>query len=115
MELNLNVYKGKEIEKTYTAETYDLMFGTLEDIINVIDLEKLNSRGKVDDSEFVMSVCGIVTRSFDQIKPLVKDIFPGITDGELRRVKATELARVIIEVLKYSFTQMFSTGNSKNK
>ena len=31
MDLKLNIYDKKEITKTYTAETYDLMFGTVED------------------------------------------------------------------------------------
>ena len=39
MELKLNIYNKKEIVKTYTAETYDLMFGTVEDLIDLINLD----------------------------------------------------------------------------
>ena len=43
--IKLNIYKAdvkNEIEKTYEVEGYDLMFGTVEDFIGVIDLEKMN-------------------------------------------------------------------------
>ena len=33
MELKLNIYNKKNIEKTYSTDTYDLMFGTVEDFI----------------------------------------------------------------------------------
>lgn len=113
MELKLNIYKGREIEKTYTAETYDLMFGTLEDIVNLIDLDTLNSKDSVD---FVGAVAKIIVKGFDQFKPLFKDIFPGLTDEELRRVRVADLVPVVVDVVKYSFTEMFkgSTG-AKNK
>ena len=31
MQLNLNIYRGREVEKVYTADEYDIMFGTVED------------------------------------------------------------------------------------
>lgn len=112
MELKLNVYKGKQIEKTYTAETYDLMFGTLEDIINIIDLDAFNN---TDNAEFVGAVAKIIVKGFDQFKPLLKDIFPGLTDDELRRVKVSEIVPVVLDVIKYTFTEMMPGTNGKNK
>ena len=40
MDLKLNIYEKRKIVKTYTAETYDLMFGTVEDLLNIIDIDK---------------------------------------------------------------------------
>ena len=41
--LELNIYKTengvKTIEKTYRAESYELMFGTIEDFLNLINVE----------------------------------------------------------------------------
>lgn len=112
MEMKLNVYKGREIEKTYTAETYDLMFGTLEDIISIIDLDALNN--KEESAEFVGAVAKVVVKGFDQFKPLLKDIFSGLTDEELRRVKVSEIVPVVINVVKYAFSQSFGVSG-KNR
>ena len=36
--MKLNIYKNqKEIEKTYTIDDYDIMYGTVEDILSVFD------------------------------------------------------------------------------
>lgn len=110
MELKLNIYKKKEIEKTYTAETYDLMFGTVEDLINIIDLDKLE---KGTDAEIIKLVGNVVMKGMDIIKPLLKDIFEGLTDEELRNTKVSEIAKVLVEVVKFSITQMNQGGNEK--
>lgn len=112
MELKLNVYKNREIEKTYVAETYDLMFGTLEDIINLIDLDSFKS---TDNAEFISAVAKIIVKGFDQFKPLLKDIFPGLTDEELRRVRVADIVPVVLEVIKYAFTEMIPGSNGKNR
>lgn len=110
MELKLNIYKKKEIEKTYTAETYDLMFGTVEDLINIIDLDKLE---KGTDAEIIKLVGNVVMKGMDIIKPLLKDIFEGLTDEELRNTKVSEIAKVLVEVVKFSITQMNQGVNGK--
>lgn len=110
MELKLNIYKKKEIEKTYTAETYDLMFGTVEDLINIIDLDKLE---KGTDAEIIKLVGSVVMKGMDIIKPLLKDIFEGLTDEELRKTKVSEIATALVEVVKFSITQMNQGVNGK--
>ena len=48
MDLNFNIYDKKEITKTYTAETYDLMFGTVEDLLDVIDIDNIQASNKAE-------------------------------------------------------------------
>ena len=48
MEIKLPIYEKREVVKTYTAETYDITFGTMEDLVNVLDMDKLTS-GKDED------------------------------------------------------------------
>lgn len=105
MEMKLNIYRNREIEKTYTAETYDLMFGTVEDIINLIDLDALSN--KENSGDFIAAVSNIVVKGFEHFKPLLKDIFVGLTDEELRRVKISEIIPVIMNVIKFTFAQSF--------
>ncbi len=97
MELKLNIYNKKQVEKTYTAETYDLMFGTVEDLIDVINLDKLQTGS---DAEIVKVVGDVVAHGLDIIKPLLKEIFEGLTDDELRNTKVKEISAVLIDVVK---------------
>lgn len=112
--LKLNVYEHKKIAKTYTAETYDLLFGTVEDIINLIDVNIF--KDGIDQKEFTNAVLILIVKGFDLFKPLLKDIFDGLTDDELRNVKVAEIVPVIVDVIKYAFSQMsIDGGTGKNK
>lgn len=106
MNLTLNVYKGREIEKTYTTDTYDIMFGTIESVIEIIDLNKL------DDN---LELGKMILKLLPEIKPMLKDIFDGITDEEIRRTKVKELVPVFVEVFKYSLNELSNLGgDTKN-
>lgn len=109
-EMKLNIYDKKNVVKTYTAETYDIMFGTVEDLIDLIDFENVD----LDDNKSLVSVAGkVVMGGMDIIKPLYKDIFDGLTDEELRHTHLSELAAVLISVIKFTITQISKGGNSK--
>lgn len=107
MEIKLNIYKGKKIEKTYTATSYDLMYGTVEDFINIIDVDKINDE---------IAVAGMIVKGFGQVKPLLMDVFEGLTEEELKNTKIKELVTVIIELGKgvlEDFGYMIDSKNSK--
>lgn len=111
MELKLNVYDKKEIIKTYTAETYDIMFGTVEDLVEIIDLDSVQSG---NDGEIIKLALKLVINGMDILKPLLKDIFDGLTDEELKRTKVSEVANVLVEVVKFTISQIMKGQNSKN-
>ena len=111
MEIKLPVYEKREVVKTYTAETYDILFGTVEDLINVLDLESFTT-GK--DADLVKGVARAIPGAFGMIKPLLKDIFPGLTDEELRNCKAVDIARALVSIIKYSVAQIMSGATEKN-
>ena len=111
MELKLNIYEKKEIIKTYTAETYDLMFGTVEDLLELINIDNLQSGS---DVEIIKLVGNVVVKGMNIIKPLLKDIFDGLTDDELKRTKVNEIAKVLIDVVKFSINEMSKGANGKN-
>lgn len=90
--IKLNIYKKdnkKEIEKTLTADGYELMLGTVEDFMNVIDIEKVGNSTEV---------AKMVVKGYSQIKPLLKDIFPELTDEDFKCVKVNDLVRTIIQL-----------------
>lgn len=111
MDLKLNIYKKREVIKTYTAETYDLMFGTVEDLIEIINLDKLETGS---DVEIIKLVGNVVIKGMDIIKPLLKDIFEGLTDEELKCTKVNEIATVLIDVVKFSMAEMGKNATGKN-
>lgn len=102
MELKLNIYEKKEVVKTYTADTYDVMFGTLEDMINAIDFEGIK---KGTDAELILAVSKAIPRVFNIIKPLFKDIFDGLTDDEIKQCKVKEMAAVIVKLVIFTMRE----------
>lgn len=109
--MKLNVYNKKQIEKTYEAETYDLMFGTIEDIADAVDLDSLKTG---TDVEIIKMIGNLVLNSMDTVKNLLKDIFDGVTDEELKRTKVKEIASVLLEVVKFTISQISLGNNGKN-
>lgn len=111
MELRINIYKGRKIEKTYTANEYDIMFGTVEDLINLVDSNSLSE--KQSDMEWFETILTFVRRAMQEIKALVKDIFPDMTDEEFKRVRTKNLfCNVIIAMM--SLSNFHFRGTKKN-
>lgn len=89
-ELKLNIYNDKkEVEKTLTTSEYDLMLGTCEDIMDIIDIDKINDNG---------ALAIMIIKGYKQIKPLLKDIFADMTDEDLRGIKVKELVPLFFNV-----------------
>lgn len=110
MSLVLNIYNPstKEIAKQYTAETVDIMFGTVEDIIKIISFEKLNNKTIWAE---------LIAASITHLKPLLKDVFAGVTDEEIKHTKITELVSLFKEIFAFlwnEITGIRGTNNQKN-
>ncbi len=90
--IELKIYKAdnkNEVEKIHKVDSYDLMLGTIEDILGVVEVDKLNDK---------MAVANMVLKGYSQLKPFLKDVFPEVTDDELKRVKAKELVLVFMQI-----------------
>lgn len=111
MDLKLNIYKKKEIVKTYTAETYNLLFGTVEDLLNVIDIDNIQAGNK---AELLKAIAKVLASSMDIVKPLLKDVFDGLTDEELRNTSLKEIVDVLSNIVTYSINQITKGNNGKN-
>lgn len=109
--MKLNIYKNRKIEKTYTADTYDLMFGTIEDVADAVNLDSLKTGS---DVEIIKMIGNLVLNSMDTVKNLLKDVFEGITDEELKRTKVKEIAVVLLDVVKFTIAQLNLGNNGKN-
>ncbi len=102
--MKLNIYKNqKEIEKTYEIDEYDIMYGTIQDIFEVLDggLEKLK------DNDQILK---LITENRGKLEDLILDIFAseGLTKEELRRIKLKELVPLFIDLFAYVQTSFKS-------
>lgn len=111
MEIKLPIYEKRQVVKTYTAETYDIMFGTVEDLINVIDVDKFTDG---TDKEFALAVAKALPGVFGMIKPLLKDVFEGLTDDEIKKCRLSDVVTVIVKIIKTSMAQVIVDATGKN-
>lgn len=101
--MKLNIYQGKNIVKTYETDSYDLTYGVIEDVIEAIDGKDLENKS---------DLINVAIDSFHLLRPLLKEVFDGLTDDELRTVKIRELIVVIVELIKASISNLkMITGN----
>ena len=111
MELKINIYNKKEITKTYTNNTYDLMFGTVEDFMDLINVDELKTGS---DQEIIMLVGKALPKGMGTIKTLLKDVFEGMTDEELKHTKVKEITKVLVNIVKSSITEIGKGIDEKN-
>lgn len=119
MELTLNIYTTKlcrEVEKTVTAEEFELSVGICEDVLDVINIDMLEGGlSSLSQEAIVELAIPIIRNAFPFFKGLLAEIFE-VTEDEIRRTKIKEVALVIASIVKYSISQLKSLGgkNAKN-
>lgn len=104
--MKLNIYKNqREIIKTYECDRYRLMYGTIMDLTNIIDLQLVVDylQGKeISDERFAENLIDLITNSMNLINGLLKDMFEGLTDEELKQTDINEIIQIVIEVASES-------------
>lgn len=95
--MKLNVYKNqREVEKTYEVDAYDIMYGTVQDVLEVMD----SGMDNLNDNTQVLKV---IADNRGKLEDLLLDIFggEGLTKDELRRIKLKELVPLFLDLIKY--------------
>ena len=110
--MKLDIYDHKTVVKTYETDTYEIMFGTVEDLINAAKLDTIENGS---DAEIVVAATNLVTTSMDTVKDLLKDIFEGITDEEIKHTRVSDIVNVMVEVILYAVGQISIFGGNKRK
>lgn len=103
--MKLNIYKNqKEIEKTYSVDAYDIMYGTVQDVFAVLE--------EVDDLNDNDQMIKMITDNRTKLEDLLLDIFgsEGLTSDELRMIKVKELIPLFMELFDY-VKQSFKSKN----
>lgn len=108
MNLTLNIYEGQNIIKTYTAETLDFSFGVVEDVLDALDFENMKTGSKAE-------LAGVIIKCSKQLKPFLRDLFPGVTDEELRNTRIQNLIEVFRGLYAYATEELGkAAGPEKN-
>jgi len=82
--LTLDITEGGKVARTYSVDGYDIAFGTLMDLIGLAE--------GADDPGKAFSQLGF-------IKPFLADLFPDITDEDIRRVRVSDAFRLLEEAM----------------
>lgn len=109
--IKLNIYKAhsNEIEKTYETEEAHVMYGTLEDLAEIVhDTPDTGSKNTI------AAIGKAVTKSIPVINALLPDIFPGLTKEELRRTRTDELISMVIEIALYTAGEIMAIGGDSS-
>lgn len=109
--MKLNIYEKKKIVKTYEADEYALTFGVVEDVANAVKVDEIKAG---TDTEILTLAINLVMKSTGTVRDLMKDIFDGITDEELRKTTVVELAQVLVDIVKYTFAEIGRSLPRKN-
>ena len=108
MELTLKIYEGKEVIKTYTAETLDFSFGVVEDILDALDFEHMNSGNNLE-------LAAVIVKCSKQLKPFLMDIFDGVTADEIRNTRMQNLIEIFRGLYQYVTKELgAAAGDAKN-
>lgn len=100
MNFILKIYddKGKNIVKSCKSTTYDLMFGTVMKLMELLKIEDMNNQ---------LEMLKTIYEAWDEIKVVLSAVFPEATDEDWTHVKVKELMPIILDIAKYSVTEMF--------
>ena len=104
MELKLNIYdKKRQVVKTYTRQDYAVFWGTVEDFLEVLDVDALVNAQSSESLFAALSRLLNVHR--EAINPLMMDIFEGLTEEELKYTTAREIITVLAGVCGFRLDQ----------
>lgn len=113
MEIKLNVYdKSNKVVKTYTANEVNLSFGVVEDVLALINVDTITNTK--DDVTLMKEVLKVVVGGFGTVKTILKEIWPEITEDELRSTNIKEVANAIIAAVKFAFAEIELFPKPKN-
>lgn len=109
--MKLDIYNKNNIVKTYTVDKYAIKFFTVEDFFETIKIDELKS---TNDDDIFKLVLKALPGSMPIIKQLIQDVFDDISEDEIRNTRMQDITTLIVDIVKYSITEMSIGINSKN-
>lgn len=94
--MKLNIYKDqRNILKTVEISSYDIMFGTIEDVLAILD--------DIENLDNDIEVLTIIKNNLPKLKELLIDIFgkENLNEDDLKKIKLKELVPLFIDLISY--------------
>lgn len=113
MELKLAVYAGREVAKTYVADEQDLTVGICEDVLRMVDVDKIPAMDT--DPAALQAVTASIIRAFMGFREVAKRLFDGLTDEEYRQCLPADVGAVMMGIVTYSLTCLMGASGPKAK
>lgn len=113
MELQLNIYENGKVLKTYTSNDFTLTTGICEDVLELVDIDSLMGKSKTQE-ELGLEILKVVIKLFPKFKPFLQEIFVGLTDDEFRKTAIKEVGTVIINIVRFTISELYSVKTGKN-
>lgn len=98
-EIKLNVYDktGKKVIKVVSAQPYDIMLGSLTELMAIVDANNLGNNAKMIQS---------IVAAWGEFKTILDGVFPDMTETDWKCVKIKEIAPIIISLVKYTVSEL---------
>lgn len=118
MKITINTYKkddGKTVvDKTFTADTTNIFTSTVEDLLEVLDLDTLKNLDLNDMTNTAGPIASMIVKASKQVKPIIIDCFE-MTEDDYRKTKITDVVKAVIAIVKDAFTDIFSVSEVAEK
>lgn len=109
--LKLNVYGKvdgkKQVVKTYEAETLDVSFGIVEDMMEILD--------KVQNDSNENAILDAILKNLKNVRPLLLDVFDGLSEEELRNANTREVVQVIVNIITFAVREINGLAGNAGK
>lgn len=103
--LNLKIYEQGKVVKIYEAEPYELEFGTVKTLMQILKIEDMSNQ---------VELLKILGDAWDEILSVLTNVFPECTEEEWNHIKAKEVLRLIIDIAKFAISDVFVIPTEKN-
>ena len=98
--------KKGEVIKTVEAQTFDIYFGTIDNLMGLLDLDE-------ETSSF--ELLKKVSTAWKELINILSDIFPDMEKEDWQYVKVNDLIPILLQIVGYTFSEMMGIpSNSKN-
>ena len=98
--IKLNVYDDEgKVLKTVSAEKVKLKFGAIRSIMELLNVENIE-----DTASLLKTVYG----AWGQLTRILTKCFPDMTEADWENVELSELVPAVIEILRYSFSEILT-------
>ena len=98
--------RNSEIIKSVRARSFDIRFGTIDNLMGLLN---------IDENTTSFELLKKISTTWNEVTTLLDDIFPDMTKEDWKLVRINDLIPVVLQVIKYTFTEIMTIpSDAKN-